>query len=285
MYAAPLEGASAPKKLTAPDLSARKGGAPISMVTAYDATMARLLEAGGAEVLLVGDSLGMVVQGHSTTLPVTLDEVAYHGRAVSRVTRFAHVVADLPFMSFQLSAQQALESAGRLLKEGACESVKLEGGAEYAEHVRALVRAGIPVMGHLGLLPQSVHALGGFKVQGKGDEAGQRLLADAVALEEAGAYALVLEAIPPDVAAAVTSKVSIPTIGIGAGPDCDGQVLVCYDLLGLTPDLRPKFAKRYAELGEAVIGATRSYVDEVRARTFPAPEHCFKPNGPLPRPR
>jgi 3-methyl-2-oxobutanoate hydroxymethyltransferase len=185
----------------------------------------------------------------------------------------------MPFMSFQVSPEKALENAGKLVKDGACESVKLEGGEEVAEHVRRIVTAGIPVMGHVGLTPQSVHAMGGFKVQGKSDEAVERLLEGARALEEAGAYAIVLEAIPPDVAEELTSMLSVPTIGIGAGPACDGQVLVCYDMLGMYPDLRPKFAKRFAEVGEQIIKATRDYVEEVRERAFPAAEHTFKPNG------
>jgi 3-methyl-2-oxobutanoate hydroxymethyltransferase len=189
------------------------------------------------------------------------------------------VVADMPFMSFQVSAVQALENAGRLIKEGACESVKLEGGEEVTEHVRRIVAAGIPVMGHIGLTPQSVHAIGGFKVQGKREEDAARLLRDAVALERAGCFAIVLEAIPPDLAEDITAAVSVPTIGIGAGAGCDGQVLVCYDLLGMYPDLKPRFAKRFAEVGEQIVTATRAYVEEVQGRTFPAPEHTFKPNG------
>jgi 3-methyl-2-oxobutanoate hydroxymethyltransferase len=268
------------RKVTVPEIRARKGGAPISMVTAYDFTMARLLDEGGADVFLVGDSLGMVVQGHATTLPVTVDEICYHGRAVARGARRAHVVGDMPFMSYQVSPAQAVETAGKLMKDGAVESVKLEGGVEVAEHVRRIVLAGMSVMGHVGLTPQSVHAMGGFKVQGKGDDAAERVLEAARALEEAGAYAIVLEAIPPDLAEEITRSVSIPTIGIGAGPHCDGQVLVCYDLLGMYPDLKPKFAKRFAEVGAQIVDAVKGYVTEVQARTFPAPEHTFKPNGP-----
>ncbi len=263
-------------KITAPELRARKGRGPkIAAVTAYDATFARLLEEGGADVLLVGDSLGMVVQGQPNTLSVTLDEIIYHGRAVARGSTRAHLVGDMPFMSYQTGVVPALEAAGRMLKEGAFEAVKLEGGALYAEHVRALVNAGIPVMGHLGLLPQSVHAMGGFKVQGRTEAAAERLLADARALEAAGAYSLVLEAIPSEVARHVTEAISIPTIGIGAGPHCDGQVLVCYDLLGMYGELEPKFVKRFGEVGKAVVQATRAYVDEVERGEFPAPEHSF----------
>src|SRR4029079_4148051 len=228
------------RKVTVPEIMARKGGQPIAMVTAYDFTMARLLDEGGADILLVGDSLGMVVQGHATTLPVTVEDICYHGRAVARGARRAHVVGDIRFMSFQVSAASALENAGKLMKEGSFESVKLEGGEEIAEHVRRIVAAGIPVMGHVGLTPQSVHAMGGFKVQGKGDDAAARVIDGARALEEAGAYAIVLEAIPPDLAEEISAAVSIPTIGIGAGAGCDGQVLVCYDLLGMYPELQPK---------------------------------------------
>jgi 3-methyl-2-oxobutanoate hydroxymethyltransferase len=250
------------------------------MVTAYDYTMARLVDEAGIDLVLVGDSLGMVVQGLSNTIPVTLDEICYHGRAVARGVAYAHVVGDMPFMSYQVSPMQAVESAGKLMKEGAFESVKLEGGEEIAEHIARIVRAGIPVMGHVGLTPQSVHALGGFKVQGRGDEAADKIVADALAVERAGAFAIVLEAVPPDVAARVTAALSIPTIGIGAGPACDGQVLVCTDLLGMLRGHSPKFAKRYAELGDAIVGAVRTYVDEVRSGAFPAPEHQYKPNHP-----
>jgi len=272
----------AAKKVTAPEVRARKsqGGPPLAMVTAYDFTMARLMDEAGVDLILVGDSLGMVVQGLPNTLPVTLDEIAYHSRAVARAAARAHVVGDMPFMSYQVSSTQAVESAGKLVKDGAVESVKLEGGEDFAEHVWRIVRAGIPVMGHVGLMPQSVHTYGGFKVQGRGDEAARRILADAKAVEEAGAYAIVLEAIPPDVAEEVTRTVSVPTIGIGAGPACDGQVLVSTDLLGLSRGHTPRFAKRYAELGDAVVAATRRYVEEVRAGAFPAEEQSYKPNKP-----
>jgi 3-methyl-2-oxobutanoate hydroxymethyltransferase len=263
------------KKLTAPDLRARKGGRPIAMVTAYDFTMAKLLDEAGVDALLVGDSLGMVVQGHSTTIPVTLDEICYHTRAVARAAASAHVVGDMPFMSYQVSPLQALENAGKLVKDGCAESVKLEGGAVVAEHVLRIVQAGIPVMGHVGLTPQSVHALGGFRVQGKSHDEADRIVDDAVALEEAGVYAVVLEAVPPDVAARVTERLTVPTIGIGAGVECDGQVLVCYDLLGMTSGRTPKFAKRFDEIGERIRQATSAFVSEVGARRFPAPEHAY----------
>jgi 3-methyl-2-oxobutanoate hydroxymethyltransferase len=267
---------SSAKKLTVPALKARKRTGPkIAVVTAYDATFARLFEEGGADVLLVGDSLGMVVQGQATTLGVTLDDIIYHGRAVARGSRHAHLVGDLPFMSYQTGVVPALEASGRLMKEGGFEAVKLEGGERYAEHVRAIVGAGIPVMGHVGLLPQSVHALGGFKVQGGDDQAAARILADARALEQAGAYAIVLEAIPAELARRITETVGVPTIGIGAGPHCDGQVLVGYDLLGMYSEFRPKFVKRFGEAGKLVVEAMRSYVNEVQSGAFPDPAHSF----------
>ncbi|MFO0741182.1 MAG: 3-methyl-2-oxobutanoate hydroxymethyltransferase [Labilithrix sp.] len=274
---------SSVKKVTVPDLRARKGGTKIAMVTAYDFTMARLVDEAGADMVLVGDSLGMIVQGLSTTIPVTLDEMAYHCRAVARGLARAHLVGDLPFMSYQISPAQAVESAGKLMKEGACESIKLEGGQEVAEHVHRIVRAGIPVVGHVGLTPQSVHALGGFKVQGRG-EAAEKVLADAIALEQAGAFSIVLEAVPPDLAERITSLVSVPTIGIGAGAGCDGQVLVCTDLLGLSRGHQPKFAKRFAELGDLAVKAIGQYVHEVRSGAFPAAAQTYKPNTSLPAP-
>jgi 3-methyl-2-oxobutanoate hydroxymethyltransferase len=271
-----------PKKVTAPELRARKRGPKIAMVTAYDFTVARLVDEAGADMVLVGDSLGMVIQGLSTTIPVTLDEMAYHCRAVARGLSQAHLVGDLPFMSYQVSPSQAVESAGRLMKEGACESVKLEGGQEVAEHVERIVRAGIPVVAHVGLTPQSVHALGGFKVQGRGQEGAEKILADALAVEQAGAFAIVLEAVPPDVAERITEAVSVPTIGIGAGPACDGQVLVCTDLLGLSRGHLPKFAKRFANLGDQAVEAIGDYVAQVRAGAFPAAAQTYKPNAPRP---
>ena len=277
MYGSSSDGEAVPrrKKVTAPGLRRRKGSRRITMVTAYDFTMARLLDASGVDALLVGDSLGMVVQGQTTTIPVTLDEICYHTRAVARGAGAAHVVADMPFMSFQVSAIQALENAGRLMKEGMAESVKLEGGQEVAEHVVRITRAGIPVMGHIGLTPQSVHALGGFKVQGKSADAASRLIADARALEQAGAYAIVLEAMPPDVAVAISAAVDVPTIGIGAGAGTDGQVLVCYDMLGMTVGKSPKFVKHFAEIGEMVKQAVGTYVTEVQEGTFPGEEHTY----------
>jgi len=277
----PKNGGAEVRKVTVPELRGRKvaqGESAIAMVTAYDYTMASLVDEAGVDAILVGDSLGMVVQGLANTIPVTLDEIAYHGRAVQRAMVRAHVVGDLPFMSYQVSPAQAVESAGRLMKEGLFESVKLEGGLEFAEHVYRLVRVGIPVMGHVGLLPQTVHAMGGFKVQGRGSEAEEKVLTDARALEQAGAFAIVLEAIPPDVAARITREISVPTIGIGAGAACDGQVLVCTDLLGLTTGKAPKFAKRFADLGPSVVRAVSDYVSEVRDGSFPSAQHTYKPN-------
>jgi 3-methyl-2-oxobutanoate hydroxymethyltransferase len=253
----------------------KRDGTRITMVTAYDATFARLFDDAGIDVLLVGDSLGMVVQGHDSTLPVTVDEMIYHCRAVARGTRRAHVVGDMPFLSWQVSPEQALTNAGRFLSEGGAQSVKLEGGVDAAPTIERIVHAGIPVMAHVGLTPQSVHAMGGFRVQGKSERAAARVFADAKAVADAGAYSLVLEGIPTDLAKRITDEVDIPTIGIGAGPHCDGQVLVCYDLLGLTPDLKPKFVKRYAEFFEEGLTAARRYRDEVRAGVFPSEEYAF----------
>ena len=263
-------------KVTVPAVRARKRKGPkIAMLTAYDATMARLLDQGGADILLVGDSLGMVVQGLNNTLPVTVEEICYHGRAVARAARRAQVVGDMPFMSFQVSSEKALDAAGDMLKTGGFEAVKLEGGQTVAEHVHRIVSAGIPVMGHVGLTPQSVHAMGGFRVQGQQEDAAARVVADAKALEEAGAYSIVLEGLPADLGRRITESVDIPTIGIGAGPHCDGQVLVCYDFLGLYRDIKPKFVKRFAELGDAVVAATEDYVREVQSGNFPDAAHSF----------
>lgn len=263
-------------KVTVPTIRNRKTrGERISVLTAYDATFARMADEGGIDAILVGDSLGMVVQGLDSTLPVTVDEMLYHCRAVARGASHALLIGDLPFMSYQVSETDALRTAGRFLAEGGMHAVKLEGGRVMASTITRLVSVGIPVMGHIGLTPQSVHAMGGFRVQGRADEDRARLLDDALAVEAAGAFALVLEGIPSTLARAITEKLSIPTIGIGAGIDCDGQVLVGYDMLGLTPTLRPKFVKRYAELYDAGRAAIASYVDEVQRRVFPDDEHSF----------
>lgn len=243
----------------------------MAVVTAYDYTSAVIADAAGVDAILVGDSLGMVVQGHNTSLPVTLNEMLYHLRCVVRGTKRALIVADLPFMSYQVSPRQAVKNAGKLLKAGA-HAVKLEGGVRMAEAVAACVRADIPVMGHVGLTPQSVHRMGGFKVQRDADE----MIADANAVEHAGAFSMVVEGVPTEVGAKVTAAVNVPTIGIGAGPHCDGQVLVWHDMLGLYDAMRPKFVKRYAELGAMAKDAVVAYCDEVRSGTFPAAEHSFK---------
>ncbi len=253
----------------------KQRGEKIAMLTAYDATFARLLDEAGTDVLLVGDSLGMVVQGHETTLQVTLEEIAYHCRAVVRGARRAHVVGDMPFMSYQASYEQGVTNAGRLMKEGTCHSVKLEGGAVHAELVSRLVAAGIPVMGHIGLTPQSFHQLGGFKVQGRDIGGRERLLSDARTLEAAGAYSIVLEAIPADIAREITESVSVPTIGIGAGTHCDGQVLVSYDALGMDETFKPRFVRRYETLGQRIKDAVAHYVEDVRAGAFPSDAESF----------
>ncbi len=264
------------KAVTVPRLRVMKErGERFTMVTAYDATFAHMLDEAGVDMLLVGDSLGMVVQGRDSTLPVTVDEVIYHCRAVARGTQRAHIVGDMPFMSYQVSPVEALRNAGRFLAEGAAHSVKLEGGEEMAATIRRIVAAGIPVVGHVGLTPQSVHAMGGFRVQGRTAADAERVLSDARAVEQAGAFAIVLEGIPLDLARRITESLSIPTIGIGAGPHCDAQVLVCYDLLGLTPTLRPKFVKRYAEFYRDGVEAARRYCEEVRGGEFPTKEYSF----------
>ena len=254
------------------DLREKKAhGEKIAMMTAYDAAFARLLDAAGLDVLLVGDSLGMVVLGYETTIPVTLEEMLHHTRAVSRVVSHALVVADMPFLSYQVSVPDAVRNAGRLLKEGGAAAVKVEGGQPILAVVERLVSVGIPVMGHLGLLPQSVHQLSGFGKQAKTTAEAERLVADAVALDRAGVFAIVLEAIPAEVAAEVTARVSVPTIGIGAGPSCDGQVLVSHDAFGLSGEYSPPFAKRYVQLGELVSNAARKFAEEVRSGAFPKP--------------
>jgi len=240
------------------------------VLTAYDAAFARLADKAGVDIVLVGDTLGMVVQGQSSTLPVTVEEMAYHGRMVARGVSNAHVVVDMPFMSYQASIEDGLRSAGYLMKNGGAESVKLEGGEEVAELVARLVRAGIPVMGHVGMTPQSVHQYGGFKTQGRTEDQRRRILTGAEALAQAGAYAIVLEAMPSPVAVEVTQAVPVPTIGIGAGPGCDGQVLVMHDLLGMDPVWQPRFVRRYAELGKEIERAFGAYAADVRAGRFPS---------------
>ncbi len=246
-------------------------------MTAYDFLFARLLEEAELDIILVGDSLGQVVLGHDSTLPVTLDQMIHHASAVRRGAPDSFIVVDLPFMSFQINTEEALRNAGRVLKETGVEAVKMEGGGPRAcATVEALVTAGIPVMGHLGLTPQSVHALGGYRVQGRTQEEAARLRKEARALEEAGAFSIVLELLPTDLAAEISEGLTIPTIGIGAGAGCDGQVLVLYDALGLNPGFQPKFLKRFAQLHDVALDGVRRYADEVRAGTYPGPEHSFQ---------
>ncbi|HET7421440.1 MAG TPA: 3-methyl-2-oxobutanoate hydroxymethyltransferase [Candidatus Dormibacteraeota bacterium] len=254
-------------------------GRRFAMLTAYDYVSARILDEAGIPVLLVGDSLGMVMLGHGTTLPVTMDDMLVHAKAVSRGARQALLVGDMPFMSYQVSSDEAVRNAGRFIQEGGMHAVKLEGGGPVIEITRRLTEIGIPVMGHLGLTPQSVHAMGGFKVQGKTDAQAARIVADARALEKAGAFSLVLEGMPSKVAAQITTALRIPTIGIGAGPACDGQVLVYHDMLGLTTGKAPKFVKRYANLAEDIARAATAYAEDVRTGRFPGPEHEYSANG------
>ncbi len=264
------------KKVTVPRLVAKKArGERITMLTAYDYTGAYLVDAAAIDVILVGDSLGMVIMGLDTTLPVTMDEMLHHCRAVARGAKYAHLVGDMPFMSYQAEVAEAVRNAGRFLREGGMDSVKLEGGREVADTVRAIVNAGIPVMGHIGLTPQSVHKFGGPRAQGKTAAAALRLVADAQALEAAGCYAIVLEAVPAPVAAAVTERIAIPTIGIGAGAGCDGQVLVFHDVLGLFDRVHPPFVKQYVNLSETIVAAFSAYRDDVIDGRFPAEEHTY----------
>jgi 3-methyl-2-oxobutanoate hydroxymethyltransferase len=253
----------------------KERGEKIAMLTAYDYPMARAVDEAGIDVILVGDSVGMVVLGHPTTLPVTMDDMVHHCKATGRGVARALLVADLPFMSYQVSREDAVRNAGRLVKEGGAEAVKLEGGQEVVGSVEAIVAAGIPVMGHLGLTPQAYHRMGGYRVQARSAEEADRLLKDAAALERAGIFALVLEGIPAGVARRVTEALGVPTIGIGAGPFCDGQVLVTHDMLGLQEELSPKFVKRYAQGRQLFVEAMRRYREEVRAGTFPAAEHSY----------
>lgn len=261
------------RTVTVPEFRAAKArGAKLAVVTAYDYTSARLTDEAGVDAILVGDSLGMVVQGHPTSLPVTLEEMIYHTRCVVRGVRRALVVADLPFLTYQVSPRQAVRTAGRLMKEGGAHAVKLEGGVRMREAIQAVVAAGIPVMGHVGLTPQSVHQMGGFKVQRNEPQ----LLADAEAVQQSGAFAVVVEGVPAVLGTQITAAVEIPTVGIGAGAGCDGQVLVYHDMLGLFTDFQPKFVKRYADLGTQIRDAVTAYCREVRDGTFPNSEHSFR---------
>jgi 3-methyl-2-oxobutanoate hydroxymethyltransferase len=263
-------------RVTVPALARMKRhGTKISMLTAYDHTFARIIDQAGVDVLLVGDSLGEVVQGHRTTLPVSVNEMLYHTRIVARAVRRALVVGDLPFGSYQVSAEQAVKTACRFVKEAGAHAVKLEGGERMADRIRAIVRADVPVMAHVGLTPQSVHKLGGYRVQGRGPETRAAVLADALAVQEAGAFAVVLECVPAELAREITSRLEIPTIGIGAGSGCDGQVLVMHDLLGLLGDAPPRFVRQYVDLGQLAARAVRMYVDDVRSQKFPAEHESY----------
>ena len=265
-----------PARITAPAvLALKRKGEPITVVTAYDFPTARLADQAGVEILLVGDSVGTVLLGYDSTLPVTMDDMLHHTRAVTRAKTSAMVVGDMPFMSYQVSPEQAVANAGRLVQEGGADAIKLEGGARVVEAVRRIVEAGIPVMGHLGLTPQSVLAFGGYKVQARGEADQERLVNDAKALEAAGCFAIVLEGIPARLGAVVSRELHIPTIGIGAGVQCDGQVLVTHDLLGLYHGHTPKFVRRYAELGDATREAFARYVADVKARTFPSDAESY----------
>ncbi|MDH5543137.1 MAG: 3-methyl-2-oxobutanoate hydroxymethyltransferase [Nitrospinota bacterium] len=265
-------------KVTAVSLiEQKKEGRKITALTAYDAPFAKLMDEAGIDVILVGDSVGMTVLGREDTLSVTMEEMIHHTRAVSSVVKRAMVVADMPFMSFQVSPQKALENAGRLIKEGRAHGVKLEGGKIMADTIRAIVNAGIPVMGHVGLTPQSVHQLGGYKVQGKKFDSARQILADSRGVEKAGAFSIVLEAIPADLAQAVTEELHIPTVGIGAGPHCDGQILVMQDMLGLS-ERKAKFVKEFVNIRKIARDAFTAYVDEVRGSAFPSEEHSYKPS-------
>ncbi len=269
--------------ITVPDIAARKGGTPIVCLTAYTTPIARLMDP-HVDIMLVGDSLGMVLYGMDSTLPVTVDMMVNHGQAVMRAAEHACVVVDLPFASYQESPAAAYRTAARVLAETGCDAVKMEGGVAMAETVAYLTARGIPVMGHVGLTPQSVRAMGGFAVQGKDEAAQRRLIEDAKAIAAAGAFAIVVEGTLEPVARAITQAVPVPTIGIGASVACDGQVLVIDDLLGLFADFRPKFVKRYAELAPDIEGAIKAYAEEVRSRAFPAEEHCFgAKRGPAPK--
>jgi 3-methyl-2-oxobutanoate hydroxymethyltransferase len=263
-------------KITIPDILRKKEeGKKITMLTAYDYPFAKIVDEGGMDIVLVGDSLGMVVQGHETTLSVTMEEMLYHTRMVTRAVKNALVIADMPFLSNRMGLFETIKNAGRFLKEAGAAGVKLEGGVAVADQIRALVQAEIPVMAHVGMTPQSIHKLGGYKVQGKEDASAIKLLQDATAVEEAGAFAVVLEAVPMTVARNITERLKIPTIGIGAGPHCDGQVLVLYDLLGLFDKFMPKFAKQYADLRATGVGAIRRYKEEVESGKFPTNDESY----------
>lgn len=248
----------------------------ITMLTAYDYSMAKLMDNAGINGLLVGDSLGMVCLGYEDTLSVTMEDIIHHTKAVARGAKNSLIVADMPFMSYQTSVYDAVVNAGRIIKEGHAQAIKLEGGLEVCDKIEAIVKASIPVMGHIGLTPQSVNVFGGFKVQGKNEEAAKRIIEEAIAIEKAGAFAIVLECVPAKLAKIITDKLTIPTIGIGAGAGCDGQILVYQDMLGMYSDFKPKFVKQYENIGEKINSALTKYIEEVQDGVFPAEEHSFK---------
>lgn len=267
--------AQARKKVSAISVLAQKGTSKITCITAYDYSMAKLVDSAGVDVILVGDSLGMVMLGHPDTTRVTLDDMVHHTHAVTRARPKSLVVADLPFLASGISSQETIHNAGRLIKEAGAEAVKLEGGVRVQDEIRALVDCQIPVMGHVGLTPQSIHAFGGFKVQGKTQEAADQVMRDAEAVQKAGAFSIVLEGIPADLGKRISQQLDIPTIGIGAGPDCDGQVLVIHDMFQLFLEFTPKFAKVYSEIGNSMVDGLKAYCDDVREGRFPALEHCY----------
>lgn len=248
----------------------------ITMLTAYDYSTAKLMDQSGINGILVGDSVGMVVLGYEDTIPVTMEDMIHHTAAVTKGAKDALVVGDMPFMSYQVSVEEAVRNAGRLMKEGGCQAVKLEGGASVCPQIKAITAASIPVMAHIGLTPQSVNAFGGFKVQGKSEEGAKKLIEEAKAVEEAGAFAVVLECVPAKLAEIISQSINIPTIGIGAGAGCDGQILVYQDMLGMFSDFTPKFVKKFAEVGEVMKDAFKAYIEETKQGSFPAPEHTFK---------
>lgn len=263
------------KRITVPDIQAAKGKRRLVMLTAYDYPIGLLADKAGMDIILVGDSVGMTTLGYESTLPVTMDMMIHHAKAVRRAVRYALLIGDMPFMSYQTSVAEAVYNAGRFLKEAECEAVKLEGGEEVCDKVRAIVQSGIPVMGHLGLTPQSLHRFGGFKTQGRDFSSAQQIIKDAQALEEAGVFAILLEAIPDRVARLITERSRVPIIGIGAGPWVDGQLLIVHDLLGFFERFQPRFSKRYCDLNKIILEALTAFKTEVESGVFPGPEHCF----------
>lgn len=264
------------KRVTVPEFRKMKNkGEKIAILTAYDYLMARILDRSGIDAVLVGDSVGMVFSGHETTIPVNLEDIIYHGKAVRRGVERALLIIDMPFMSFQVTPEEALKNCGRVMKETLANAVKIEGGVEVCDTIRACTRASIPVMGHLGLTPQSIHMIGGYKVQGINGQQRRKLMDDVLNLQDAGCFSVVLEMIPAELAREISERIEIPTIGIGAGPYCDGQVLVIYDMLGMNEDFKARFYKTYADLSSTIKDSVKRYIEDVRSQAFPADEHCF----------